>query len=102
MREELPIACSLSASDLADRTQAWARVINGWSTASKAIPGGVRLQFRAAEGVLDSLSQLVALEAECCPWMGLELVPGHEVVLTITGPEATTNELRRMFGVSKG
>jgi hypothetical protein len=100
MREELPIACSLSAADLADRTQAWGRLVDGWGTSREAIPNGVRLHFRAADGVQASLTQLVALEAECCPWMAMQLASGEDVVLTVTGPQGTSDELRRMFGLS--
>jgi hypothetical protein len=100
--EALPITCSLSAADLADREGAWRRLIDGWATGAEAIPGGVRLRFRAAAGLAGSLAELVALEADCCPWMGLRLVEGEQLELSVTGPDAAVEELRRTFSVSAG
>jgi len=98
--EELPIACSLSPSDLADRTQAWAGIIGGWGVRRVPVDGGVRISFRAAPGLLASLHQLVALERECCPWMSMEVTAEPEIELQVTGPDDAVNELRRMFGVT--
>lgn len=77
--EDNPIACTLSASDLRDRRAAWLKLAL-YGTSRNDIPGGIRLDFKAAPGVYDSLSTLVRLEGECCPWMHFSLEPTPAVV----------------------
>jgi hypothetical protein len=98
--EPLPIACSLSSADLADRAQAWSRLVNGWAVARAPIDDGVQINFRPAPGLIESLRELVALESECCPWMNMRLTEDPGIQLRVTGPGDTAGELRRMFGVS--
>lgn len=80
------IACTLTAADLKNRQQAWFKVGN-FMTASRTVQGGLALDFAAATGVRESLTELVRLEAECCAWMSFELTesPGA-IQLAISGP----------------
>jgi hypothetical protein len=59
----------------------------------------VRLRFRRDADIEMRLTALMALEQECCPFLGLELetLPG-EMVLTISGPESAAALLDDAFG----
>ena len=66
MTEPAPIACTLTAADLADQARRWKRLI-GWALTARAeTPDGLRLSFRAEAG--DELRALATAESECCPW----------------------------------
>ena len=66
MTEPAPIACTLTAADLADQARRWQRLI-GWALTARAeTPDGLRLSFRAEAG--DELRALASAESECCPW----------------------------------
>lgn len=79
------IACTLTPADLQDRQQAWFNVGNHITT-SRTIPGGLAVDFAAANGVRESLTELVKLEAECCAWMSFAITesPGT-IKLAICG-----------------
>lgn len=68
MEHSIPIACTLTVTDLRDRQQAWLK-LGAYLRGSSQIAGGLALAFRPSSGVLESLQTLVGLEAECCPWM---------------------------------
>jgi hypothetical protein len=59
----------------------------------------VRLRFRRDADVERQLTELVALEQECCPFLvfALDMLPG-EMVLTISGPESAATLLDDGFG----
>lgn len=85
MQETTPIACTLTAADLADRQQAWLKV-GTFATGASEIPSGLAFTFRAVPGVDESLRELVRLEAECCEWMTFALDQSPDnVTMTITG-----------------
>ena len=86
---ETVIACTLTAADLQDRRQAWLKV-GSFITATGPIPGGLSFDFARAGGVLESLAELVRLEAECCAWMSfaIEHSPnGIRLAITGLGPD---------------
>lgn len=85
MEEAIPIACTLTAADLADRQQAWLKV-GTYASSATEVPGGLAFAFRPVPGVHESLRELVALEAECCEWMAFSLEPAAgTLTMTITG-----------------
>ena len=67
---DLPLACSLDASALEDRL-AEMRAL-GRDSLIAADERGV-LRFRATPEARLRLERIVAVEAECCPFLGLEL-----------------------------
>ena len=89
MKEILPMACTLTAADLRDRQKAWLKV-GTYAKGSAEVPGGIVFTFTAAPGLYYSLRELARLEAECCPWMDLQVqnTPG-DINLTVTaaGPD---------------
>ena len=82
---DLPIACTLDAPALEERL-AEIRAI-GREALIAAEPDGV-LRFRATPAVHERLQSLLAAEAECCPFLRLELRRrGDELHLAISAPE---------------
>ena len=64
---EIPIACSLSTSDLTDREAAWHRLLATSLLAQERVRGGLRLTVSA--DAVQELHALVELERNCCPWI---------------------------------
>src|SRR5919107_2373550 len=81
MSNTLPIACSLSAAQLRDRTGDMARLGRALVGVRRA---GPRAQLRFAPGHADALRTLAAAEAECCPFLTLEVT--GDSLLTVSGP----------------
>lgn len=84
-----PVACTLTAEDLAARAGRWQAVITGEMTSRARIPGGLRLIFRAAPGTEAELRGLAAAERECCPWASWAVhTQDGQLVLTIRAATA--------------
>ena len=80
------LVCSLTAADYRDREAAWLKVGN-YLRVSTAVPGGLRIRFAPTRGLADSLTELVRLEAECCPWMDFAMSESPDGIrLSITSP----------------
>jgi hypothetical protein len=91
----LPIACTLSASDLKDRVSAWSRLIGSGTVECNKVPGGVRLQVPPS--LAPGLARLIDLERACCPWIHFEVSEdGCRVTLTAEGGGEAV--LQGMFG----
>jgi len=69
---ENDLVCTLTAADYEDREAAWLKV-GRYVRASTSIPGGLTFRFAPAQGLGESLSELVRLEAECCAWMAFAM-----------------------------
>ncbi len=96
-----PIACSLSANDLAEREQTWLAVIDRALREKRPIADGVRLEFEPDHELLHQLATLVHAERECCPWAAWTLIDAQDVAaIEVT---ASSDEGRRaaraLFGV---
>jgi hypothetical protein len=63
----LPIACSLDASGMRERSAEWSRLLATHLLARERIPGGIRI--RVASAAAGELARLVDLERECCAWI---------------------------------
>ena len=82
---DLPIACTLDAAALEERLAEIRAVGRDALIASE--PGGV-LRFRATPGIRRRLEEIVAAEAECCAFLGLELrEQDGELRLAISAPD---------------
>ena len=79
---EIPIACSLSMSDLADREGAWHRLLGTSLRALERVAGGLRLTVSA--DAVQELHGLVELEQNCCPWITFA-IGGASVTITAAG-----------------
>ena len=96
---ELPvIACSLPSGELPERRERWRRLTERALVRRSETASGVRLSFRAEDGVEPELSELAALERECCSFAHFEVRASPEaVVLDITAPAAGVAAVREMF-----
>jgi hypothetical protein len=61
-----PVACSLNQGDLALRAQRWRALAGRAGGQVSRTDNGLRLTFRAEQGVADELAELAALERDCC------------------------------------
>ena len=83
--KELPIACTLSASGLAER-QEWLRRLGAESLLDGRRTGdGLALQFDAtAEG---RVREWIRAEQECCAFLSFGLSPANDKLrVSVTGP----------------
>jgi hypothetical protein len=94
--ELLPIACTLSASELKDRGFAWQTLLGSGLVERDRVPGGIRLT--ASPGAAASLIELIDLERECCAWIHFD-VEGAVVTLTADGDGETV--LASMFEMER-
>jgi hypothetical protein len=82
--QDTPLVCTLTAADYRDREHAWLK-LGPYVRASTRVPGGLTFTFAPAIGLLDSLTELVRLEAECCAWMTFAIaVSAEAIALSIT------------------
>jgi hypothetical protein len=87
--EDNELVCTLTAADYRDREAAWLK-LGSYVKASAAIPGGLSVSFAPTRGLKDSLTELVRLEAECCPWMAFatwESPDGIRLSITAKGED---------------
>jgi hypothetical protein len=83
MTEDLPIACSLGASQLPERLAEIAAL----SRDSFLADGPDGLRFRGDEGTRTRLDALVAAESECCSFLSFDVRTDEgDLVLSIAAP----------------
>ena len=63
-----PVACSLTAADLAAQASRWVRLAARAKTGRAETAHGIRISFRPGPGAEKELRSLAAVERECCPW----------------------------------
>lgn len=88
MTEPKPIACSLGAGEMRQRLDAIAALgaesLVGHERTSEAHV----LRFRAGDGTRRELERVLAAEADCCPFLDLELSERNgELILRMGAPE---------------
>ena len=92
-----PIACTLSPDEYRVRAaeiDALARALAG----REPITGGVRLTFAGGDDLRPRLEDLVAREAECCPFLTMELSSADgTLVLDVTGPPEARPAVEQLF-----
>ncbi len=79
-KEPVPIACTLSPSELEDRGAAWRKLLGSGLIERARVPGGLRLV--AGPGAQAALMELIELERECCAWIHFEVSGPSTVTLT--------------------
>lgn len=85
MDSDTPIACTLSAADLAPRLAEMKRL---GQDALVSVDADGRLRFRADPDTRARLEAIVAAESECCPFLDLSLrEEAGGLVLTIAAPK---------------
>jgi hypothetical protein len=88
MPRELPIACSLSATELPQRLRAMAGLGRDALLDSRTDGTHATLRFAAGAGVRDRVDAIVDAESRCCAFLAMRVTdaPGT-VVLSIDAPE---------------
>lgn len=96
----LPIACSLSDSELRERRETVLQKVRGAVSEIKEIENGYAYQFPSGEGMTLELARLIDLEHRCCPFLRFQLTiePGQGPIwFEMTGPEGTKDFLSEIF-----
>jgi hypothetical protein len=86
---DLPIACTLTESELRERRRTVLDFIRRSAVEVGRIPGGYFCRFAPSSEVLTELGRLVDQERQCCPFLAFKIVveAGHKpICLEITGP----------------
>jgi hypothetical protein len=78
--EELPLACTLVATDGAARLARW-RALSDARLSVRRIPDQLVVRYRSQRGVQQELEALVAAERECCSFADWEVTRDSEHVL---------------------
>jgi hypothetical protein len=99
MKEHYDIACSLSSADAATRQGEWQRLLSSAAIERTAVPGGMRVEFRADDAVRAKLNRLVEAERECCEFLELTVADTGErrLALTATAPAGAESVVQAML-----
>ena len=93
---ELPIACSLTASERSAREGAIRSLLSG-AEEVRELPGGMKLKFDDSSQWLCRIAEFAAAERDCCRFLRFEVTAEPDlgpIRLTITGPTGTAAFLR--------
>ncbi len=95
---DVPIACSLSATDMRQRQSDIARLASVSLRSRTAIDGGQRLTFAGDDDTAQQIDRLVAAEAECCPFLRMHVRrDGDLVIVDVTGPADAQPIIEQFF-----
>jgi hypothetical protein len=96
MTENIPVACTLTASGLAAQRRRWEQLMTQTLTGRAETADGLRLSFRPEAE--DELHALVAVETECCAWATWTVEPtAGAVVLDVRSAAEGIATLHAMF-----
>jgi DNA-binding transcriptional MerR regulator len=95
--DPLPIACSLSGTDMSARVEDWKRVLHHVDR-RLPLPGGARLEL-SDRTQLPALAALVEAEQTCCPFFSFAItVDQRGLALEVTAPTDGQDLLATVFG----
>ena len=98
--KNLPVACSLTESELQERRKEVLGQAKAAMVGVKETENGFVYEFSSSSERINALATLIALEHECCPFLSFRLTvaPGEApVLLELSGPPGTKEFLVRMF-----
>jgi hypothetical protein len=96
----IPIACSLTDSELQQRRANFLEKVAAHLTGSEELENGFSFRFRLGAGFLQDLAEVIDLERQCCLFLTFRtiLAAGDtSVVLELTGPDGTKDMVRELF-----
>jgi hypothetical protein len=103
MPAELPIACSLSATELTQRLAAIAGLGREALIDVHSEPCRARLRFAAGPGVRRRLVAIVNAESECCAFLAMNVSDEADaVLLTIDAPAGAEIVLAELVDAFRG
>jgi hypothetical protein len=86
--DNLPIACSLNATELSQRLAEMAELGQAALIDTHTEPTRAELRFAAGTGVRERVEAIVAAESRCCAFLDMTVTDEADtVVLTITAPD---------------
>jgi hypothetical protein len=98
MNESPTLACSLSPDEQAERGRELHELARRALAARDREQSAVMLTYRAAPEVEGALRDLIRREAECCPFLDFEMVPGErELSLRVSGPAGAEEMLNLIY-----
>jgi len=97
-----PIACTLSASQAADRSSEWADLL-AQVTAREPTPAGVRLRLPSDPDTVGRAAGLAVQEADCCAFFSFAVViAAGDAWLEVAAPPDGHGVLDALFGTVDG
>jgi hypothetical protein len=103
MPTELPIACSLSATELPARFAQMAQLGRDALVDVELSGTHATLRFAAGAGVRERVTSVVAAESACCAFLAMQIRDEPDaVVLDITAPEDAELVLRELVDAFRG
>lgn len=101
-RTSVPIACTLSSAEAADRSTVWADLL-ARVTERQATIEGVRLRLPAEPDVVARAAELAVREAECCAFFSFTVaVDSAGAWLDVAAPHEGRAVLEALFGTIDG
>ena len=98
--DQLPVACTLSEHDLAQRRAGLAELRNSRRD-TRWLPDGVALRYAPESASIAALAELIQVERQCCPFLRFRLTvepAGGPLWLELTGPSGTREFLAAEVG----
>lgn len=89
-RNHLPVACSLTGSEMADRRRGLADEIFSGTLRMEELEDGYQFVFPGNAGWPAKLARMIEAERECCPFLTFALFfepNGGPISLRVTGPD---------------
>ena len=103
MPTEMPIACSLGASELPERLADMADLGRAALIDAHTEPLHAQLRFAAHVGIRDRIEAIVAAESHCCAFLTLRVTDEPDaVVLTIAAPGGAEMVLAELVDAFRG
>jgi len=103
MATDLPIACSLTATELPRRLAEMADLGRSALFDVQAAGTHAQLSFAAGASVRDRVEAIVAAESQCCAFLGMTIGDALDtVVLTIDAPEGAEVVLAELVDAFRG
>ncbi|MGI8802414.1 MAG: hypothetical protein ACR2KV_09615 [Solirubrobacteraceae bacterium] len=100
---ELPIACSLSASDLTRRLANIAELGRDALVDARTDATRAELRFAVAAGVRERVTAVVAAESECCAFLRMRVIDEADtVVLIVEAPAGAEPVLAEFVSAFRG
>jgi len=97
---ELPVACTLGASDGPARLQRWQQLHQIAAPTAQLTDGELEVRYRPGPGVLAELQDLVAEERVCCAFVSWAVTEdGGQPVLRVTAPRGSSQDIEPIAAI---
>jgi hypothetical protein len=96
---ELPIACTLSPSELQERRDGLLPGLLARAVERYPVSDGYRWRFEPVENLLAAISSVIDLERRCCRFLRFVVAAepnGGPILLEVTGPPGTREFLDQL------